>query len=145
MKTLKEINWPAVWWATKWLCGVWGAIVMVVWFAAWPGFLLALPTAILFSAIWYGFYRLRIALVSRSLRGRNAPAARREAGANRTPLAPAPPSRREQRAEFVAHAPRHPQRVYSLLENGREVAEETNKRAIENWLGLGEEFDAVAK
>jgi hypothetical protein len=94
IRAIQKTDWRAAWWATRWLCGIAGAIVMLTWFAVSIHSLVGFFAFALNSATLYLLYRLRIAYLKyRSLvkPARFATSAQ-EAGAppNRQKPAPAP-------------------------------------------------------
>jgi len=99
-----------------------------------------LPTSAILAGLGWAFYRIELARAGRrARRGQALAAAHGRAKAALAKLdaveAPAP------RPDLF---PRNDQKRWLLTEDEMPVAIETNARAAENWMGLGERHDAIA-
>jgi hypothetical protein len=116
-----------------------GAVALGAFYGVERAWMWLLPMSALVAAIAAVCYRIELARASRR-------AARHEglAAAHRRAKAALAASRGGARPAAAPAEPRPDQKRWLLTEDEIPVAIETNQRAAENWMGLGERHDAVA-
>jgi len=114
-----------------------GLAAVAGFYAAERSWLWLLPATLLLCGIWYCVYKIREIVIAR----RSPLRAERARRAQGHPTSPALSlGGRAWGQEFVK-PPKSAQRTYILTEGGVPVGVEYDRRAVENWLGLGPGFD----
>lgn len=114
-----------------------GAVALGSFFAVERSGWWLLPTSAILAVAGWALYRIEAWRA-----GRRGQALARLARSERRAARAAQSLERE--AQALPALPRPDQKRWLLTENEIPVGIETNQRAAENWMGLGEAFDAVA-
>ena len=135
---MRTIDWRRMWLATQIFLGLMAVMALAIWFLEPFGWAWRTASAIVLAAIWWLIFKLCPAGLSRVERraAKHGIGALRASG-NRAPAAmPAIPT--------LSRPPKSARHTYVLTESGVPVGVEYDRRAVDNWISLGDEHDAVA-
>lgn len=129
-----------VWLTTKVFLFLVALVALCVWFSEPFGWAIRTASAIALGMIWAIIFKLCPVGPSREERR----AAKHGIGAQRASGNRAPTAMSAVPVPYLSRPPRRARYTWTLTENGVPVAVEHDRRAVDNWIALGDAHDAIA-
>jgi len=150
---MKPINWRRMWLATQIFLGLVAVMALGIWFLEPFGWAWRAASAIVLAAAWWIIFRLCEIVLRRAVPVIQSAAPYGRAVSLRHPkmqkrfrtsafASNSGSSPQGNRFEFV-RPPKSARHTYVLTEAGVPVGVEYDRRAVDNWIGLGDEFEAI--